>query len=81
VISSIWVFGSLSLKKGACYFSVLQDVNYYFFVGHGGIGSMTSSVSLFARRLKMSSWEMIFFMFSDWSVAITVASLPPKPSV
>jgi len=50
-------------------------------VGHGGIGSMTSSVSLFARRLKMLSWEMIFFMFSEWSVAITVASLPPKSSV
>ena len=42
---------------------------------------MTSIASLVARRLKMLSWERIFFMCSDFSVAITVASLPPKPCV
>jgi len=74
-------FWKFEPQEGRLLFFSVAGCGLLFFVGHEGIGSMTSSVSLFARRLKMSSWEMIFFMFSDWSVAITVASLPPKPFV
>lgn len=53
--------------------------SFYFLVACAG--SVTSSLSLFASRLKMSSWETILFMFCWFIVDITVASLPPKPSV